>query len=355
MQLETLKELLRIYSHLPTGVIVFKNGALYFINDHLRKVLSLGDLPPVKSLEVIGGILELPLQETKLLDFFLENPYFVYKQKRILITAKKYEHYDIFVFTYIHEAMMEHFGIASQTHDIEPIDAAAIEAADTVTPEEHRNLLEMLDKRRKASPTGYTLYKGVPLIAENVVVQSFKETLVIRVGDKQMISAREKTAWILRFDTGECIEGVVTHTNEAKRMVFLSALRSVTHGFYQRSSIRYDTDGEVSLSLKLPHGNVELAVLELSEHALRLVTDDARVLEALSKPKTVFKPVLRFEEHTVDLSCRFLKEAGRCEGEAAVILSYSADSNDRALLQEWRNNRQLELIKEIREFTKSLS
>ncbi|MDX1295904.1 MAG: hypothetical protein R3302_06545 [Sulfurimonadaceae bacterium] len=85
------------------------------------------------------------------------------------------------------------------------------------------------------------------------------------------------------------------------------------------------------------------------------MTDDARTLEALSRPERLFKAVLNLDEERLQVSCRFLKEAGRCEGEAAVILEFSCDENEMGALRNFLNARQIAVIKTVNEFTRSLT
>ncbi|MDX1295903.1 MAG: hypothetical protein R3302_06540 [Sulfurimonadaceae bacterium] len=214
MHTDTLKELLKIYSKLPTGLIVFKNRRIYFINDHLRDVLSLGTIPPDEALAMIGGILEEPATDKSIYTFFEEHDFFTYKNKYIQIISRSEKPYHIFVFALLEPELLDKLSqMDASRRRIEPIADDDITHEYLIDADEHKNLLQHFDSRRNSKARGYVLYRGVPLIADVIAVQPLKGTLAVRAGDKQMVSATTGTPWILSFASGKTILGEAVHAN----------------------------------------------------------------------------------------------------------------------------------------------
>lgn len=354
MQNDLIKELLRIYNMLPSGMLVFKDERLYYVNRHLRNVLTLGDLPVDKSLAIICGILDIEPSEASLLTYLNERRFFTYKGKIIQISGSREGAYAVFVFARIDDMVLEALDVPRA-----PKPEARIEEEPLPETRElsrrHLEMLKYFEKHKNLKATGYVLYKGIPLIAENVVVQPFKETLVVRVETKQLIAASEGSAWILKIENGVTVGGSVVYRNNDKRYVFLGDLHTAAEGFHQRENIRYAFGDGMSLTFPGGTASVTLKVLDLSEKALRTVTSDAALLEALGQNTRPFRAELSYGGTAVSLACTFAREAGRCEGEAAVVFSFGADEHVMVTLREWLHNRQIELIKEIREAARTLS
>ncbi len=347
MKSEMLTELLRIYSRLPTGIIVFKEEGIYFINDHLRHVLVLGNLSADECIGYICGILEIPEDESGLLTFFRENSFFTYKEKSVQISARHEAPYDIFVFTLIQSPLLNAAEVQEDVITLPP--EAAVELGSGGS-EEHAELLKFFDTHRKMKVSGLVLLHGVPLMSNNIVVQPFRNTLVVKIENKQMIAALAGATWTLIQDSGHTVQGEVTHTDTKRQMVFLKKLRRIETGPNQRQAIRYVLEDAV-LHCACGSDETQLQVMDISEYALRAMTQSATVLQKLKKMET-FKAQLSVEEENITLACRFLKESALREGEAEVVLGLSAETGESERLRALLNRRQIAIIKSIREHTR---
>jgi hypothetical protein len=349
----SLKELLRIYSHLPAGLIVFKSGQLYFVNNHLRDVLVLGELPVARSLEILCGTLELPVSADALRGFLKERRFFLHKAKYLQVSHRSPEPYDIYLITRIDPALLEHLGTAREEPEGLPIEGEPVPeaAADT---QMHTELLKYFDTLRGIEVTGYALFKGVPLISRNTVLQPFKGTLALKAEDKQMIAAQEGVPWILKVDSGVTVQGSVIYSDSERRYLFLNNLRRVDEGFHQREQIRYRIDSPVSLLLDCDGQQAPLRLIELSESSFMAVTDSSTLLQCVIGHSGEMPATLTPDKVPLTLQCRFIREAGRSEGEAALVFTFRCGETAMGNLRNWLYARQLAVIKEIRAFTGTL-
>jgi hypothetical protein len=351
---DSLKELLRIYSHLPAGLIVFKSGQLYFVNSHLRDVLVLGELPVARSLEVLCGTLDLPTSSKALRAFLEEQRFFLHKAKVLQITHRFLEPYDIYLITRIEPALLEHLGLARREAEELPIEGEPVPEA-AVDTQMHTELLKHFDTLRGSEVTGYALYKGVPLISRNTILQPFKGTLALKAEDKQMIAAKEGVPWILKVDSGVAVQGSVIYCDSDRRYLFLNNLRRIDEGYHQREQIRYRIDTPVPLELDCSGAQMPLRLVEISERSFMAVTDSSTLLQCVIEHSGEMSAALTPDGIPLTLQCRFFREAGRGEGKATLIFTFRCGETDMGNLRNWLYGRQLAVIKEIRAFTSALS
>jgi len=194
MNNDILKEFLRLYTQLPCGVIIFKDRSPYFINNHLRKILVLGAIEVQKGLEIIASIFGVEATPEALYTFLTTNTFFDYKTKHIQINYTNYEIYSIFVFTKIETAVLEEKQIVFE--DIELLTQERTEE------EADKEILEYFNKHHNVKTIGHVLYKGVPLISDNIVLKSYKNQLAVQIEKKQMISTQNGAKWVIKMSSG---------------------------------------------------------------------------------------------------------------------------------------------------------
>jgi hypothetical protein len=95
---------------------------------------------------------------------------------------------------------------------------------------------------------------------------------------------------------------------------------------------------------------VILDILDISENSLKVITDNATVLDALSSTKEMIHAKLKLKDETMDLSCRFLREGQRYDKKAELVFLFTLDNNSKAILKRWLNDQQIKAINEIRAF-----
>ena len=209
MQNQTIKELFRVYSHLPLGLLVFKEKELFFINQRLRETVMLGSMDNANAIKVICSTLGIESTQDELLSFLSSNEFFHHKEKHIQISSNSVDNFDIFVFTRVSELLLEDLNVNQEIAFI------PISSDDSITnssnTKEHAKLLKYFDKKRNSTIITHSIYKGVPLIANSRILRVYKNTLVLKLEDKQMIAAAKNMPWILKISSDINIKGTVVH------------------------------------------------------------------------------------------------------------------------------------------------
>ncbi|MDY0196170.1 MAG: hypothetical protein RBR33_08940 [Sulfurovaceae bacterium] len=350
MDTNILKEFLKLYNQLPCGVVIFKNEDLYFINNHLRNILTLENLDVENSLDVIASMLQLPSSSAQLLAFFLNKSFFTYKEKYIQISHKSYEEYKIIVLIKLDSSVLEEIFINFK----EETKITMQEIEDSISePKEQKQdskILEYFEKNHNVKTTGIVLYKGVPLISENIVLRTYGNLLVVKIENKQMISSKIGTNWIIKTEQGIVFQAVITSVNNAKKFIFLSNPKIIEDGFYNRKLIRYELNQFLTLEIYLNKKKIILDIVDISENSLKVLTDNANILKALTEIKDSIEATIMIKEKIINLTCRFLKEGKRYNQKAEIIFLFTLEESSKIVLNKWLNEQQIKAINEIRTF-----
>jgi hypothetical protein len=312
--------------------------------------LTLGNLPVTDSIGTISSILQIPSTNGQLHDFLSANSFFTYKEKHVQITHKTYQEYEIFVFIKLDASVLS--VIFKDFKEANKITKKDIEIPiSELLEEENSEILEYFEKNHNVKAMGYTLYKGIPLISDNIVLQTYNNLLVVKIEDKQMISSKVNAQWIIQTQQGMTFEAVVQNTNNSKKLIFLSKAKIIQTGFHKRELIRYELNPSLPILLSLANGQISLDVIDISENSLKALTDNATILEAINNEKIV-QASIKLKDETIHLSCKFLREGNRYDQKAEVIFSLTLDNNASTVLKKWLNKQQMKLIREIRDFQK---
>jgi hypothetical protein len=145
MSNKTLKELLHAYSHIPLGLLIFKEKKLFFINKHLRETIMLGNMDNKHSLEIICATLNLKADQEQLFSFLSNNEFFHRKEKYIQISSNSVDDLDIFVFTRLSEKLLKDIGAVEEIDFIPVVTQNTISRS--VDNQKHIELLEFFDKK----------------------------------------------------------------------------------------------------------------------------------------------------------------------------------------------------------------
>jgi hypothetical protein len=351
MNSNLLKELLKLYSQLPCGMMVFKDTNLYFLNNHLRNILTLGNLPIEDSLDTIASMLQISPSGIDLFNFFTKKPFFNYKEKHIQISHKKYEEYEIFVFMKLDESVLSELFINFK--EVNKITMKDIKDSQTNAQEEEKEdskILEYFNKHHNVKTTGTVLYNGIPLISENIILKTYKNSLAVKIEDKQMICSKIGVHWIIKTAKNVVFQAIVKNTDNDKKLIFLSNPKIIKDGFDKRECIRYELDPHIPFIVTINNVETVLDTLDLSENSLKIRTDNATILEALSNSENIIQAKVKLKDETINLSCKFLREGRRYDSKAEIIFLFTPDNNSKPLLKKWLNDQQLKAIQEIRAF-----
>jgi uncharacterized protein YeeX (DUF496 family) len=350
MNNDILKEFLKLYTHLPSGVIIFKERSPYFINNHLRNVLTLGNIGIKESFEIVASVFGVEPRDEALYDFLTSVDFFQYKTKHIQINYTNYENYSIFVFTKIDISVCE-----SLTHTRHQEPKIAFEEAEISNEEEEPDLelLEYFSKHHNAKVTGYVLYKGVPLISENRILKPYKDFLAVAVESKQMIATKKGARWVMLSDSGTHFEGKIHQVDNSKRILLLSGVKQIEKSFINRELIRYEVES-LKLEFVFDEKRVNVPLVELAENSLKVVLDDSALLKELRERKSFVDAIIDFGPQKIALKCKFFRLAGSYEKKRELVCTAALDKSSKELLRKWLNAKQLKIIQEVREYSRNL-
>lgn len=351
---EALKELFDAYKHLPIGVMFFKKQKLFFVNDHLRNVLLLQNLGSDEVIRIIAEMvgLENPTHES-LCDFFLHNPHFLYRDKHFQIDRQSYETIDIFVIVRLsHESIK----MVDQTRSIRQLRDVQSVSNKKISEDIQDVLGKALGDWKKNHFPSIVLYKGIPIKAECMIVDASESEIAIRVEKKQLSAAQIDVQWLIGNRRDRMVSGTVVRYDLSRSIVWLSHLEILKEGFHLRQMIRYATSSQDQLRVMI-NGKKYLSPLhDISEKGASIETDDGAFLLALGSIKgksAEGKLILGDIKITIKLVWLYTVafDAG-IQMKVAFRIGYDLQNGNK--LHEWLNHKQLQSIKEIRNFVQTI-
>lgn len=351
---EALKELFDAYKHLPVGVMFFKDQRLFFINDHLRNILLLQNLGSDEIIHIIGDMVGLEnTSHDSLCDFLSNNGFFLYRDRIMQIDRYHFDATDIFVIVRITD---ESINTIDKTRSLRELRQVKV-SADTHMNEDHCLLLTKVlgywENRRFPS---VVLYKGIPIKGDCTIIHTHSGEIAIKVENKQLSAAENGVLWLIGNTKDKMLSGEVSRYDLNQSVVWLKNIQIVADSFHARQVIRYRTSVEEKMVLVINGKKYISDLHDVSERGVSIQTDDAALLLALSsvKGKTLHAELIlstiRVTVHSIWLYTASLE--GGIQMKSAFNIGY--DLHNGSLLREWLNTKQLQLIKEVREFVQMM-
>jgi hypothetical protein len=352
---EALKELFNAYKNLPVGVIFFKQKQLFFVNEHLRHILLLGSLPGDDVAQIIGSMLNLENPSHLALHSYLsENDFFWYRDRIVQIEHSEYEDMTIIVFTRLNDQTIEAVdSLRSLRQMREKNNLLSKDITDQDIP---KLLTQKLGDYAKAQIPSVVLYKGIP-IKGNIWVKAIENNHIrVLVEKKQLIASQNGVEWLFGFKRDAMISSTVSGYDLSTNEVTLTEMHPVSHGFHQRALIRYHADNHDSMSMKIKGKEYRFTLRNLSEKGVAVESDNSEALSALSTlgAKAVYMDIT-VSSKPIKAMATWLYTVPLDEGRRMkVVFMIQYDAHNAAVLQEWLNAQQLQLIKEVRSFIQML-
>lgn len=351
-----LKELFNAYKNLPVGVIFFKNKQLFFVNDHLRNILLLGNLASDDVIQIIGGMLGIDTPSHPSLHAYLsDNDFFWYRDRIVQIEHREYEEITIFVLIRLNDK------------SIEAVDAARSlrlmrEKTNPNSVNLHSQDIHTLFKQTLGTYEGVqipsiVLYKGIPIKGSALIRTIEQDDITIEVEKKQLIAAQNGAQWLLGFKRERMISAVVKHYDLLKCSISLGDLHSISRGFHQRNLIRYHANDQDVMAFSVKGKRYRVPIRDLSERGIAVQTDDSETLIALSAlAGKMIDAQITLGSHQIMVTLTWLYTVALNEEGAMMKAAFqiSYDTHNGMLLQECLNTQQLHLIKEVRSFVQML-
>ncbi|MGD9970991.1 MAG: hypothetical protein AB7S65_11115 [Sulfuricurvum sp.] len=350
---EALKELFKAYKNLPTGVLVFKDDTLFFVNEHLRSVLLLSNLPDHQIVEIIGEMLGLPSPDAQTLrTFLLENPFFYYRDRIIQIVANSIEGMDIFVLTRLSDATIASIDATRELRELKKTQESesGAEASDGYGA----LLKRILGNWGDTVYPSIVLYKGIPIKGECSIVEVREEEISIRVENKQLAAAEIGIQWLIGRRRDAMLSGVVSRYDLRRNEIGLRNLEEVSCGFHMRSVIRYDAGENDRCLISLRGRKYSFNLRDVSEKGISIACDDPQALTSFSPDRT-YEAVLVLGEKKIEIRAVWIYTMALKGSMMKVAFTIGYNLHNGALIREWLTTAQLERIHEIRGFVQMLS
>lgn len=351
---EALKELFDAYKHLPVGVMFFKEQKLFFINDHLRSILLLQNLGSDEIVQILGEMMGVEnASHESLCDFLSYQDCFFYRDRLLQIERSHFENTDVFVIFRINDQSIK---MIDETRPLRQM--SAINRSNTTIHAEDEGLLlgkALGDWEKKPFPS-IVLYKGIPIKGNSMIMHILEGKIAIKVDKKQLSAAQSGVQWLIGNRADKMVLGKIEKYDLLQSMVWLENLKIVSSGFHLRQVIRYGASSEDQIILSINGKKYVSRLHDISEKGIALETDNGALLVALSsaKGRTLDAQLILSNIH-ISLKAVFLYTIALEEGtQMKNAFSIGYDLHNGALLREWLNAKQLQLIKEVRTFVQMI-
>ena len=351
---DTLKELFHAYKNLPVGVIFFREGELFFVNDHLHSILLLENLSSDEIVRIIGGMIGLETPDHASLCLFLsENSYFTYKNRIFQVNHSHSGNLDIFVLVRINDQTI---GVIDQTRSVRVLRDEKKAPLTSSAGNEYDILAKALGKWEEGeSFSSQVLYKGIPIKGSCEIEEVQEGFIKIRVEKKQLIAAATGTPWLIGSKKEGMVLGTVSRYDLTSQSVWLENITLSSASFNRRSVIRYSAEEGDQMIVTAEGKKRAFPVHDVSERGVSVIVEDNVSLAAVSVPK-MFRAELILGGKKIEVNAAWLYNIAMEETsgvKAAFTIGYTL--HEGTFLREWLNKQQLARIKEVRNFVQMLS
>ena len=353
---EALKELFSAYKNLPVGVIFFKQQQLFFVNDHLRNILTLGNIPGDDVIQIIGSMLSLENpSHLSMYDYLSENDFFWYRDRIMQIERSERDDITVFVIVRLNDKSIDAVDSAHSLRQLR--EKTHLAPSDAESQDIYLLLKQTLGMYEEVKIPSIVLYKGIPIKGYALIRMIDKECITLEVDKKQLIAAHNGAEWLFGFKRNAMIAATLTHYDLSSGTVTLNNLHVITRAFHQRNVIRYHANDQDTMVVTVDKKRYQLPLRDVSERAIAIETDDSESLIALLhlEGKTITAHLSLGSKH-ISVMVTWLYTVALANEEklmkAAFQITY--DTPNGSLLQEWLNAQQLSLIKEVHNFVQML-
>lgn len=318
-----------LFNILPTGVMIFKNQKIEFINQHILDVLSIGYFSTKNAVELIIKILDVK-DEEDLFIFLSNHDYFDTRTKRIQIEHSRYEDYDIYTFSRINSSIAEKiFHENSNVGKKADIDEKVAK-------------LFKLNNIKKVKVM--TLYKGVPLKNYGKIIRVNMDSIEVIVEPKHRISLLERNDILLIVNTKKGTSVLHGEVVKSDNNVF------TIKNFYLSKEDVHLRDGlrvKLNTTTIAKTGGREFVVYDISMKGISIKISTSEEEEFLKGRKFL---KLFLEENELHLNLKYLKTISDNGNMLKIIFLIFVNSEDGSKLNHFIVKRQNEILREIHEY-----
>ncbi|HZF69801.1 hypothetical protein [Sulfuricurvum sp.] len=353
---EALKELFNAYKNLPVGVIFFKQKQLFFVNDHLRNILTLGNLPGDDVIQIIGSMLSLENpSHLSMYTYLSDNDFFWYRDRIMQIERSEHDDITVFVIVRLNDKSIN---AVDSVHSLRLLREKTVIASNDADSYDINLLLKQtLGIYEEVKIPSIVLYKGIPIKGHALIRMIDKEFVTLEVDKKQLIAAQIGAEWLFGFKRNAMISATLAHYDLSTCTVSLNNLHSIARAFHQRNVIRYYANNQDEMVITIGGKRYQLMLRDVSERAIAIETDSSEALIALShlEGKTVAAHItLGSKQISVMVTWLYTVALKNEEKRMKAAFQITYDTPNGSLLHEWLNTQQLSLIKEVHNFVQML-
>jgi len=338
-----------LYRHLPVSVLIFKNKQLIHINKHLFEMFCIDDL--VIKLEDIKEELHYCIfnaalnsnikNDLELYEELLKNTLFSYKQKQIQIDIKTMSDYSIVVLS-----LFKSF----QSNEV-------IEKRSNFSKE--NKILDIFSRTTQNQFHLFSMYKGLHIQSQAQLIEVNNSELIFHVSKKHFSSYLDNNEYIISpNNTSEnVIIANAIYLNRKQYYLHLSNLDIISKSAKDRRTIRVKCMDEViKISINNEH---TYQIYDLSLYALSILTDTED--NTLIKDDEIsyllnFSLIYNKVESNINIDAKVEKVMHlEKDNTRKLVLSFSPNDHARKQIKNYINFRQLEILRELKQFTETVN
>ena len=320
------------YDLLPSGIMIFKNNKVEYVNQHILDVFNIGIFSMKNSIEIIMKTISIE-NEDELFYFFSNNEYFTHNEKVIQVERSKYEDIDIFSFTLIKKSLLRDdvFSDAKTANKIS-ID---------------HEIAEYFKLNNIKKVGVLTFYKGLPLKNIGNIVRVNNDSIEIQVDPKHNISLLDRNDVLIIINKSKSSSAIRGYVERNINNVFtIKDFALTTDDMHLRNNVRIKPEDDIFFRIN----DREYKIYDLSENGVSVYAQTQEDEGILKKKKSLD---LVFFDKTVHINSEYLKTVYSENGEILKIIFNMFNSSDITLLiKNYLMKRQNEIIKEIHNYIK---
>jgi len=328
-----------MYRKLPLSILVFKNKELVHINKYLLEMFCIDEL-----------IIELKEIKTEIYYHIFEHAYGVkitndkmlfeqllklealnYKQQNIQIDLFEEEEHTVFILTLIKSK--ESSKLVNLTENLS----------------NETKIYDIFSKTQKRSFRLFSMYKGLHINSDALLIEVDDEHLVFKVSKKHLCSFKDNNEFIItpHINSKNAIISKATKVDISKQLLYLSHLQNRPLSAKNRRTIRVKPHNE-SINIRI-HQEL-FSLYDISLFSLSFLVSKNNAL--FNKEKEVYDLSFTLKDDTTMVAISIQAQVEKImshDKERKIVLSFLENENARQKIKHYINFRQMELLRELKD------
>ncbi len=332
------KKICDLYRKLPLSVLIFRDKELVHINKYLLEMFCIDELiielDEVKT-EIYYHIFEYAYgveikNDDALFEQLLKQEEVCYKQENIQIDLFYEEEFTVFILTRIKPkespklvAILENLSNETKIYDI-------------------------FAKTQKRSFRLFSMYKGLHINSDALLVKVDDEHLVFKVSKKHLCSFKDNNEFIItpQVNSRNAIVTKATKVDIPKQLLYLSHLQNREFSAKNRRTIRIKPH---TASLNIHIQKKAYFLYDISLFSLSFLIEKSQTLFNEEEKVYELSFTLKYDTHISEIKIKAeLEKIMPYEKQQKVVLSFSDNEHVKQKIKHYINFRQMELLRELK-------